>query len=110
MHILAGGALTWPAFRPLSPQADGLRRAERTGIQAETSRLLCSSLLALKPSAHPQGLGLGHLPLILGLVAGCVSTYDFVPQVLKIWRERDCVAISSKMFVLRLVGFVLWLG
>ncbi len=53
---------------------------------------------------------MGHFPLILGLVAGCVSTYAFVPQVLKIWRERDCVAISLKMYVLRLVGFVLWLG
>ena len=53
---------------------------------------------------------MGHLPLILGLVAGCVSTYAFIPQVLKIWRERDCVAISLKMYVLRLAGFVLWLG
>jgi MtN3 and saliva related transmembrane protein len=52
----------------------------------------------------------GDFPLLLGLVAGCVSTYAFIPQVLKIWRERDCLAISLKMYVLRLVGFVLWLA
>jgi MtN3 and saliva related transmembrane protein len=51
-----------------------------------------------------------HFPLFLGLVAGCVSTYAFVPQVVKIWRERDCVAISLKMYVLRLAGFALWLA
>ncbi|GJD64682.1 SemiSWEET family sugar transporter [Methylobacterium frigidaeris] len=51
-----------------------------------------------------------HFPLILGFVAGCVSTYAFVPQVVKIWRERDCIAISLKMYVLRLAGFVLWLA
>ncbi len=53
---------------------------------------------------------MSYFPLALGLVAGCVSTYAFVPQVLKIWRERDCLAISLKMYVLRLAGFVLWLG
>ena len=53
---------------------------------------------------------MSYFPLALGLVAGCVSTYAFVPQVLKIWRERDCLAISLKMYVLRLAGFVLWLA
>jgi MtN3 and saliva related transmembrane protein len=54
-------------------------------------------------------LVLTHFPLVLGFIAGCVSTYAFVPQVLKIWRERDCVAISLKMYLLRLAGFALWL-
>ena len=48
--------------------------------------------------------------LVLGFVAGTVSTVSFVPQVVKIWRERDCAAISLKMYVWRLVGFVLWLA
>ena len=51
-----------------------------------------------------------HFPLLLGLIAGCVSTYAFIPQLVKIWRERDCVAISLKMYLLRLAGFVLWLA
>jgi MtN3 and saliva related transmembrane protein len=61
-------------------------------------------------SASQEGVSLSYLPLLLGLVAGCVSTYAFIPQVVKIWRERDCLAISLKMYVLRLIGFVLWLG
>ena len=50
------------------------------------------------------------LPTILGMVAGCCSTLAFVPQVLKIWREGDTRAISLRMYVMRVAGFVLWLG
>jgi MtN3 and saliva related transmembrane protein len=50
------------------------------------------------------------LATILGMVAGCCSTFAFVPQVLKIWREGDTRAISTRMYVLRIVGFVLWLA
>ena len=50
------------------------------------------------------------LPTILGLVAGCCSTFAFVPQVLKIWREGDTDAISLRMYVMRVAGFVLWLA
>jgi MtN3 and saliva related transmembrane protein len=50
------------------------------------------------------------LPTILGMVAGCCSTVAFVPQVLKIWREGDTNAISLRMYVMRVAGFVLWLG
>lgn len=47
---------------------------------------------------------------MLGLVAGTTSTLAFVPQVLKIWRERDCAAISLKMYAFRMLGFALWLA
>ncbi len=50
------------------------------------------------------------LPTLLGLVAGCCTSYAFVPQVLKIWREGDTHAISARMYVLRVTGFVLWLA
>ena len=50
------------------------------------------------------------LPTILGLVAGCCSTAAFVPQVLKIRREGDTRAISLRMYVMRVAGFLLWLG
>ena len=50
------------------------------------------------------------LPTALGLVAGCCSSFAFVPQVLKIWREGDTGAISLRMYVMRVAGFVLWLG
>ena len=50
------------------------------------------------------------LPTIVGMVAGCCSTAAFVPQVLKIRREGDTRAISTRMYVLRDLGFVLWLA
>src|SRR4051794_31252965 len=52
----------------------------------------------------------GWLPTLVGMVAGCCSTLAFVPQVLKIWREGDTRAISTRMYVLRSAGFVLWLA
>ena len=33
-----------------------------------------------------------------------------MPQVLKIWREGDTNAISLRMYVMRVAGFVLWLA
>jgi MtN3 and saliva related transmembrane protein len=48
--------------------------------------------------------------VIVGLVAGTCSTFAFVPQVVKIWRDGDTDAISLKMYILRVTGFVLWLG
>ena len=50
----------------------------------------------------------GWLPTAVGLVAGAMSSYSLVPQVLKVWREGDTEAISKKMFALRAFGLVLW--
>jgi MtN3 and saliva related transmembrane protein len=47
-------------------------------------------------------------PLAAGLVAGCLSTYSLVPQVLKIWREGDAEAVSKRMFAVRAFGLALW--
>ncbi len=48
------------------------------------------------------------MPLATGLVAGCLSTYSLVPQVLKIWREGDAEAVSKRMFAVRAFGLALW--
>ena len=48
------------------------------------------------------------LPITVGLFAGCLSTYSFLPQVVKIWREGDTEAISLRMFALRAFGSALW--
>ncbi len=47
---------------------------------------------------------------LLGAVAGLCSVGSFVPQVLKIRREGDTRAISLRMYVMRVAGFLLWLG
>jgi MtN3 and saliva related transmembrane protein len=48
------------------------------------------------------------LPVLVGLVAGSLSTYSLVPQLLKCWRLGDAEAVSYRMFAVRSVGAVLW--
>lgn len=45
----------------------------------------------------------------IGLVAGVLTTLSFIPQVVKIWRSRSAEDISTTMFLLFLVGILLWL-
>ena len=45
----------------------------------------------------------------LGLIAGCLTTAAFFPQVLKIWRSRSAADISLGMFVLFSTGVLLWI-
>ena len=49
------------------------------------------------------------LPTAVGLIAGCLSAYAYVPQVLKLWREDDAEAVSKRMFVVRGCGLTLWM-
>jgi MtN3 and saliva related transmembrane protein len=48
------------------------------------------------------------LPTVVGLAAGCIGTYSFVPPVLKCWRTGETGAISLRMFAVRTFGAVLW--
>ena len=48
------------------------------------------------------------LATLVGLVAGCIGTYSFVPQVLKCWRTGETGAISLRMFAVRTFGALLW--
>jgi len=46
---------------------------------------------------------------ILGYIAAFLTTYAFVPQAIKVWREDDTKAISLGMYSLFVVGIMLWL-
>ena len=46
--------------------------------------------------------------MIVGLVAGGLSTWSFVPQIRKMWAEGETEAISTRMFATRAFGLVLW--
>jgi MtN3 and saliva related transmembrane protein len=46
----------------------------------------------------------------LGMAAGLCTTGSLVPQVLKTLRERDTSAISLRMYLVLIVGFVLWIA
>lgn len=50
----------------------------------------------------------GWLPLMLGTVAGLLSTSSFVPQVWKAWKEGHTEAISKKMYIVTVSAFTLW--
>jgi MtN3 and saliva related transmembrane protein len=52
-----------------------------------------------------MSLGLASL---VGLIAGSLSTYSFVPQVVKCWRTGDTEAVSFRMFAVRAFGLLLW--
>lgn len=43
-----------------------------------------------------------------GVVAGLCSMTSFIPQILKIIRERDASAISLVMYAVTIVGFACW--
>lgn len=50
----------------------------------------------------------GHIDTI-GYIAAFLTTYAFVPQAVKVWREDDTRAISLGMYILFVVGIAMWL-
>lgn len=44
----------------------------------------------------------------VGVAAGLCSMASFVPQILKIVRERDASGVSLRMFAITIVGFICW--
>ncbi len=48
-------------------------------------------------------------PVALGMVAGLCTSFSFVPQVLKAWRESDTEAISTRMYLVALAAYGLWI-
>lgn len=44
----------------------------------------------------------------VGTLAALCSIFSFVPQILKIWRERDASSVSLRMYALTVTAFVLW--
>jgi MtN3 and saliva related transmembrane protein len=47
--------------------------------------------------------------ILLGLIAGALTSLSFLPQLIKIWRSRSAGDISLAMYVIITIGFVLWL-
>ncbi|MFP4313957.1 MAG: SemiSWEET family sugar transporter [Alphaproteobacteria bacterium] len=46
---------------------------------------------------------------IVGLVAGFLSVCSTVPQSLKILKEKKADAVSTRMFIMLLASYILWL-
>jgi MtN3 and saliva related transmembrane protein len=47
---------------------------------------------------------------ILGLMAGCLTTAAFLPQVVKTWKSRSAKDLSLGMFSLFCLGVAMWLA
>jgi MtN3 and saliva related transmembrane protein len=45
---------------------------------------------------------------LVGAGAAICSMSSFMPQLIKIWRERDASSISLRMYVVTVTGFTLW--
>jgi MtN3 and saliva related transmembrane protein len=43
-----------------------------------------------------------------GVIAGLCSMASFVPQIIKIVRERDASGISLRMYAVTTFGFICW--
>jgi MtN3 and saliva related transmembrane protein len=46
--------------------------------------------------------------ILVGYIAGTLTTVSFVPQVIKAWRMRETRDISLAMLVLFGIGILLW--
>jgi MtN3 and saliva related transmembrane protein len=46
---------------------------------------------------------------VVGLIAGTLTTFSSLPQVIKVWRTRSTHDISLVMFAMAVVGIALWL-
>lgn len=44
----------------------------------------------------------------VGVAAGLCSIASFVPQIAKMWKERDASGVSLRMFAVTVTGFCLW--
>jgi MtN3 and saliva related transmembrane protein len=47
---------------------------------------------------------------MIGTGAALCSMTSFVPQIVRIWRERDATSVSLKMYAVTVTGFALWIG
>lgn len=50
------------------------------------------------------------LPNLIGALAALCSMTSFVPQIVKIWRDRDASEISLRMYLITVTGFSLWIA
>jgi len=47
---------------------------------------------------------------VLGYVAGLITAFTFLPQVLKTWKTKSAKDVSLAMFVIALTNQILWLA
>ncbi|NQO20017.1 SemiSWEET transporter [Streptococcus suis] len=46
---------------------------------------------------------------MVGFIAACLTTFGFVPQVIKVVKTKDTESISLGMYMMSVIGMSLWL-
>lgn len=46
---------------------------------------------------------------IIGLIAAFLTTYAFLPQVIKVWKTKDVKSLSLTMYIVMFSGVMMWL-
>ena len=46
---------------------------------------------------------------MVGFIAACLTTFGFIPQVVKVVKSKDTESISLGMYVMSVTGMSLWL-
>ena len=46
----------------------------------------------------------------VGVAAAALSMSSFTPQIVKILRERDATAVSTRMYLVTVTGFAAWIA
>ena len=46
---------------------------------------------------------------IIGLLAACITTASFLPQVFKTYKTKDTSGLSLTMYIAFFIGIILWL-
>lgn len=53
---------------------------------------------------------MSSLANVVGVGAALCSMTSFIPQIAKIWRERDASSVSLRMYMVTVTGFSLWIA
>src|SRR5205085_1169492 len=94
-------------LRPDHPAADGPAGARSPGDDGDATGL---------PPRRSRADGRAHaltsslLVNTVGTAAALCSMASFVPQIIKIWRERDAQSVSLRMYAVTVTGFSLWIA
>jgi MtN3 and saliva related transmembrane protein len=46
---------------------------------------------------------------LIGLIAGTLTTFAYLPQVIKVWKSKSTHDISLAMFVTLSLGLLMWI-
>ena len=81
----------------------------REGVEPTAPRPFRSRATAAFPARLQDMAAALPLPELIGTAAALCSMTSFIPQIAKIWRERDASSISLRMYVVTVTGFTLWI-